>query len=160
MRWWQIAVVVDVVPDGVPQLAELLGVPVDALREAIGGPWDDGYQMNEEHLGTLGTVFTGVPDPRTPSRPMAVIQVDTADEQLTIGYAVGFPLVSGQMRWSPADPRTVLPYDLDEIRECLLDTGHPLTAFGTSDPQEALLAALQDALAKIANAATLSGTTW
>lgn len=151
---------VDFVVDGVPQLADLLHLPVDALRAAIGGPWDEGYQMREEDLGSLGMVFTGIADPRTPSRPLAVIQVDTSDQRLTIGYAVGFPLVTGQMRWSPANPRTVLPYDLDEVRECLLETGHPLTEYGTSDPVEAVLACLRDALAKIADAATLSGTTW
>ena len=146
--------------DGVPELAELLGLPVDALRGAIGGPWDPGYQMQEEDLGTLGMVFTGLADPRTPHRPLVVIQVDTSDEMLTIGYAVGFPLVNGQMRWSPADPRTVVPYDTDEIRECLLESGHPLIAYGMSDPQEALLACLRDAVGKVAVAATLSGTTW
>ncbi len=146
--------------DGVPRLAELLGVDEDALRAAIGGPWGPGYDVPEEHLGTLGTVFTGLPDPRTPGRPLAVIQVDRADERVRIGYAVGFPLVTGDYRWSLAEPRTTLPYDPDEIHQALLDPEHPLAQAGTSDPQEALLAALTAALQRVAVAATLSGTTW
>lgn len=146
--------------DGLPDLAALLELDVDALREAIGGPWSPAFEVPEDQLGTLGTIFTGLPDPRTPGRPLAVIQVDHADGRVRVGYAVGFPLVTGDYRWSLAEPRTTLPYDRDEIRVAVFDPEHPLGQTGTIDPDEALLVALRTAIQKVAVAATLKGTQW
>ena len=146
--------------DGVAELADLLGLPDDDLRAAIGGPWNPGYRMPEEHLGTLGVVFTGLVDPRVPDRPLAVIQVDTVDGLLTVGYAVGFPLVTGDMRWSPAEPRTVMPFGVDDVLACVDDPTHPLSAFDVGDPEQTLLACLRDAVVRVTDAAILRGTTW
>ena len=144
-RYWH-SVVVDEgsgdgerAPDGVSALAELLGVSVPALREAISGPWDQGTAGPD--LGFPITTFTGLANPHTPSRPLAAIRVDHTDLFLEVGHAVGVPLPSGGMQWALGEPRTGISYDLDT-------------------PRETLLEGVRDALHRVVDAAVLRGATW
>jgi hypothetical protein len=129
----------DRAPDGVPALAELLGVSVPELHHAIGGPWDAGRAGPD--LGFPVTTFTGLVNPHTPGRPLAAIRVDHTDLFLEVGHAVGVPLPTGEMQWALGEPRTGMSYDLDT-------------------PRETLLAEVRDALHRVVDAAVLRGATW
>ena len=53
--------------DGLTELAGLLGIPADALAAAVGDDWAPGQPGSG--WGHRVTIFTGVPNPRTPGRP-------------------------------------------------------------------------------------------
>lgn len=127
------------VVDGVPALARLLGVPEPDLRDAIGGPWSEGHDGPD--LGSPVTTFTGLVNPRAPSRPLVAIRVEHEDWSVDVGHAVGVPVPSGRMQWALGEPRTALSFDVDE-------------------PRDRLLADLRDAVHHVAEAAVLRGTSW
>ena len=125
--------------DDLPALAGLLGIPEPELRSAIGGPW---------HTVEAGpgpalpfTTFTGLANPRTPGRPLVAMRVEHEDGTLVVGYAVGVPVPTGEMRWALAEPRTELMHDAD-------------------DPGDGFLLELRDAVQRVADAAMLRGTSW
>ena len=140
--------------DGVAELALLIGVPEGLLRAAIGsdlGPGEAG-----PGFGGDVTIFTGLTNPRTPGRPLVAIRVDHDDASFEVGHAVGVPLPNGRMQWSLGDPRTTLPYGEAATRDALdlFDAVEPI------DVQRALVDALRDAIARIADVAMLRGTRW
>lgn len=125
--------------DGLPALAALLGVAEPDLREAIGGPWHEVEAGPGPALPF--TAFTGLANPRTPGRPLVAMRVEHEDGLLAVGYAVGVPVPTGEMRWALAEPRTELIYEAD-------------------DPSEDFLRDLRDAVQRVADAAMLRGTSW
>jgi hypothetical protein len=139
---WQSAVVdenAENSEDGVPALAGLLDVPEPDLRAAIGGPWSVGHEGPD--LGSPVTTFTGLVNPRAPSRPLVAIRVEHEDWSVDVGHAVGVPVPTGRMQWALGEPRTALSFDPDE-------------------PRELLLAELREAVHQVAEAAVLRGTAW
>jgi hypothetical protein len=125
--------------DAMPALAALLGITVSALETAIGGPWMQ-WQSGPNLDGPIVT-FTGLPNPRTPERPLAAIRVDAQDQSLDVGYAVGVPLPNGRMQWALAEPRSTVP-------------------FGEDEDQHSVAVGLRDAVNLVMEAAVLKGTSW
>lgn len=125
--------------DGIPELADWLGLDEATLRAAIGGPWGAGQIAPE--LGTPRTLFVGHENPRSPERPLVVIRLDHLDWTVEIGKAVGVPLPTGEFQWTIGEPRTSLEFDPAEAQ--------PMLAHD-----------LQEAVNKVINAAVLRGTTW
>jgi hypothetical protein len=128
--------------DALADLAELLGLPEAELRAAVGGPWSrwDVTPQAGDHL----TVFTGLPNPRTPGRPLVAVRVTLADGVVDVGKAVGVTVPSGDVRWSLGEPRTQIPIDAD-------------------DPQGRawqVLVELQEAVQAVITASVLRGTRW
>lgn len=125
--------------DGLPALAALLGVAEPDLREAIGGPWHEVETGPGPALPF--TAFTGLANPRTPGRPLVAMRVEREDGLLAVGYAVGVPVPTGEMRWALAEPRTELIYEAE-------------------DPSEDFLRDLREVVQRVADAAMLRGTSW
>lgn len=140
--------------DGVAELSLLIDVPEDLLRGALGSDVAPGQAG--PGFGPDVTIFTGLTNPRTPGRPLVAIRVEHDDAVLEVGHAVGVPLPNGRHQWSLGDPRTILPYGEDAIRDAfdLSDVAE------LGDVQRALVEALRDAIARIADVAMLRGTRW
>lgn len=140
--------------DGVAELSLLIDVPEDMLRAAIGS--DLGPGQAGPGFGNDVTIFTGLTNPRTPGRPLVAIRVEHDDAIFEVGHAVGVPLPNGRMQWSLGDPRTVLPYGEAATRDAF-----DLTEMvDRADVQRALVEALLEAIARIADVAMLRGTRW
>lgn len=134
--------------DGVPHLARLLGVQVDPLREAIGGPWSAGEHGPE--FGHLVTIFTGLENPRVPSRPVVALRVDHDARTVEVGRAIGVPLLGDRYQWSLGEPRASIDYDevpLDEV-------------WGAEHSRSLLVDELGRAVSAVLDATILRGTTW
>lgn len=134
--------------DGVPSLARILDVPVELLREAIGGPWNGAE--NAPYYGHEVTVFTGLANPRQPDRVLVVIRVDHDDCTLHVGRAIGVPVPGGKHQWSLGEPRTALEYG-----EIPLDE-----TWGPQHARSLVLDELRDAVNRVLDAVVLRGTTW
>jgi hypothetical protein len=155
---WQSLPVDEGEQDAVAGLAIVLGVPTDQLRAAIGGPW-----LVEELPATLDafvTIMTGLENPRTPNRPLIALRVEHEEGTIEVGHAVGVPLPNGRMQWAFGEPRTLLPYEPEELREHLLRTDPRADTMSSDDLVEALLAELSAAIGRVADVAMLRGTTW
>lgn len=123
--------------DATDDLAGRLGVSADLLRQALGGPLS--VWLTDPDLGEQLLVYTGLADPRTPGRPLVALRL--SEETLDIGHSVGVSLPNNEMQWSLAEPRTQLDYD-DESDEVIL-CDH-----------------IREAVAAVASAAMLRGTSW
>ena len=144
--------------DAVTGLAIVLGVPTEQLRAAIGGPW-----LVEELPATFDafvTIITGLENPRTPNRPLIALRVEHEEGTIEVGHAVGVPLPNGRMQWALGEPRTLLPYEPEELREHLLLTDPRADTMSTDELSQALLAELSAAISRVADVAMLRGTTW
>jgi hypothetical protein len=129
----------------VPGLARLLGVDEADVRQAIGGPWSQ--ESATPDLGSRVTMFIGLANPRTPSRPLAAIRVDHAEGVVEVGHAVGVPLPTGEAHWVLAAPRTTVSFDVDGLDDV---DGVPAL----------VLDALRSGVHAVVEAAVLRGTTW
>lgn len=134
--------------DGIPAIAELLRVPEDVLREAIGGPWNGAEDA--PYYGHEVTVFTGLANPRQPDRALVVLRFDHDDSTLHVGRAIGVPVPGGQHQWSLGEPRTVI-----EIDEVPLDE-----SWGPQRSRVLVVEAVRDAVNQVLDAVVLRGTTW
>ena len=144
--------------DGLTELASLLGLPSDALAAALGDDWAPGQPGSG--WGHRVTIFTGVPNPRTPGRPLVAIVVDLEEGFVELGHAVGVPLPSGHMRWALGEPRTELPLDRESLREHFVDANR-YDLISSEDAMTAgLLQAMREAVARIADTAMLRGVAW
>jgi hypothetical protein len=134
--------------DGVGQLAAILGVPLERLREAIGGPWSPGTPGPD--FGHEVTLFTGLENPRTPGRPLVVLRVDHDASVVDVGRAVGVALPAGAQQWSLGEPRASI--DVDEV---------PLDeVWGAAHTATLLVDEIGAAVRAVLDAAVLRGTTW
>lgn len=116
-----------------PALAELLGVDAGALVAAIGNFVHSGSEWDGDVH-----VYTGRSNPRAPERPVVVLRVETVDDEIEVGRAVGVPLPDGRMRWTLAGPRTTV---------ALAD-------------EPTMLTDLADAVVRVLDADMLRGITW
>jgi len=144
--------------DAVAGLAIMLGVPEDGLRRAIGGPWAE--EPVPANLTAVMTIVTGVVNPRTPERPLVAIRLEHEEGTVEVGHCVGVPLPNGRMQWALGEPRTSLPYDLEEWRDLLVDSDPRAYSMTPEELAQALLDELQAAIGRVADAAILRGTTW
>ncbi len=135
-------------PDGVAQLAEIIGVPADQLREAIGGPWSNGEPGPD--FGHAVTVFTGLANPRAPGRPLVALRVDHDDGVVDVGRAIGAALPGGGHQWSLGEPRASIEYDQVPLDE----------AWGAEHTATLLVDDVGFAVRAVLDAAVLRGTTW
>ena len=134
--------------DGVAELAAIIGVPVEPLREALGGPWNAG--IPGPAFGHDVTVFTGLENPRVPGRPLVVLRVDHDAQVVDVGRAVGVPLPEGRFQYSLGEPRATIDYDqvpLDEV-------------WGPEHSAGLLIDELNLAVSAVLDAAVLRGTRW
>lgn len=100
-------------PDGLVELAALLGVSPEEAAAALGRPWSAGDRGST--LWSEFTVFTGRENPRTPGRPLIAIVVDHTESTAEVGHAVGVPLPDGRMRWTLGAPRTLVSLGEDAV---------------------------------------------
>jgi hypothetical protein len=134
--------------DGVAELAAIIGVPVEPLREAMRGPWNAGFVGPA--FGHDVTVFTGLENPRVPGRPLVVLRVDHDARVIDVGRAVGVPLPDGRPQYSLGEPRASIDYDqvpLDEV-------------WGPEHSAGLLIDELGLAVSAVLDAAVLRGTRW
>ncbi len=144
--------------DGVGELADLLGVPRQALALAIGDQWSPG-DPGSSAWGEF-TIFTGRENPRTPGRPLIAICVDHSELTVELGHAVGVPLPNGRMQWALGEPRTLVPFDEDGLVAWATGEGRVPTSTTPDGLAEALLAELAAGIEKVASTAMLRGITW
>ncbi len=141
---------------GLDELATLLGVDPAQLSDAIGEPWSEG----QDGPGSLReyTTFTGRENPRTPGRDLIAIRVDHHDRTVEVAHAVGVPLPNGKMQWAMAEPRTIVPIDVDEFAEWMAE--HDLFDNTPAGLKAAMLAELAAGISRVAEVAMLRGTSW
>lgn len=123
--------------DASGDLAARLGVSESLLRSALGAPLE--LWVSDPDLGEQLLIYTGLADPRTPGRPLIALRL--SEDSLEIGHSVGVSLPNREMQWSLAEPRTHLEYDehVDEVMFC---------------------ERIREAVAAVASAAMLRGTSW
>jgi hypothetical protein len=134
----------DAPTDGVSELADLLGVPEEHLRAAIGEPWSPG--QTGPGWGADITIFTGRENPRTPRRPLVAIRVDPTEGSVDVGHAIGVPLPNGRHQWALGEPLTELEYVAEDGAD----------AFKAA----ALIDGIREGVNRIAEVAMFRGTSW
>ena len=145
-------------PDGLGELAALLGVSIDDAERALGRPWTPGERGST--LWGEFTIFTGRENPRTPGRPLIAIVVDHTESTVEAGHAVGVPLPDGRMRWTLGAPRTLVPLAEEALRDWADEVG---TVPASSAPEVLLATMLNELRAgieRVADTAMLRGIDW
>lgn len=144
--------------EGLGEMADLLGVSVEAAAAVLGGPWSAG----EPGTSAWGdsTTFTGRENPRTPGRPLVALVVDHAERTVEVGHAVGVPLPDGSMRWTLGEPRTLVPLDEADLVAWVNRDGRVAASTTPEGLSEAMLQALGDGIQRVADVAMLRGAQW